>query len=116
MTVTITLETMRFHACHGVSADERAIGGIFVADISCMFDANAVETDSIEDTINYANLYDLVKEEIMKPSCTIEHVAGRTMQSIKACYPQIRTLEVKISKLNPPVNGEMANASVTIKE
>ena len=115
MIVTITLDTMRFHAFHGVLAEERVIGGVFLSDISCTFDTNAVETDRIEETINYSNLFDLVKEEMMKPSSLIEHVAGRILKAIKDRFPHIQALVVKITKLTPPVNGEMDSASVTIQ-
>ena len=115
MKVTITLERMTFHASHGVTDEERRIGGVFVAEISYTFNTNAVETDCLEETINYADLYDLVKDEMMTPSHLIEHLAGRIMKTIKAHYPQIQELIVKISKLNPPINGEIASASVTLK-
>ena len=115
MIVKILLETMRFHAFHGVTAEERAIGGTYLADIYYTVDTNAVETDRLEDTINYSELFDLAKEEMMKSSQLIEHVAGRIAKTIKDRFPEIRELVVKISKLNPPVNGEMARATVTIK-
>jgi dihydroneopterin aldolase len=114
MTVTITLEEMRFHAFHGVMDDERVIGGTFLADISYIIDSKAIESDNIEDTINYAEIFDIVKEEMGKPSQLIEHVAGRIMKSIKNMFPQILETTVKISKLNPPVNGETKKATVTI--
>ena len=114
MTVTITLETMKFHAFHGVTAEERSIGGVYLADISYSVDTKAIETDRIEDTINYSEIFNLVKEEMTKPSLLIEHVAGRILKAIEARFPQIKVLVIKISKLNPPVNGEMSSASVII--
>jgi len=114
MTVTISLETMKFHAFHGMMAEERSIGGVFLVDISFTVNSNAVETDRIEDTVNYSELFDLVQDEMMKPSYLVEHVAGRITKAIKTRFPQIISLFVKVSKLNPPVNGEMTNASVTI--
>ena len=105
---------MRFHAFHGVMDDERVIGGTFLADISYIIDSKAIESDNIEDTINYAEIFDIVKEEMGKPSQLIEHVAGRIMKSIKNMFPQILETTVKISKLNPPVNGETKKATVTI--
>jgi dihydroneopterin aldolase len=106
---------MRFHAFHGVTEEERLIGGTFLADISYTTDTDAVETDRIEDTVNYAEIYDLIKEEMMKPSKLIEHVAGRIMKAVKNKFPQIPEITVRISKLNPPVNGEAGKATVTIK-
>ena len=115
MTVTITLEKMKFYASHGVTAEERTIGGVYLADISYTIDTNAVETDRIEDTINYSELFDLVQDEMKKSSSLIEHIAGRILKVIKARFPHIKSLVVKISKLHPPVNGEMTSASVTIQ-
>ena len=114
MTVTITLETMKFHAFHGVMDEERDIGGSYLADISYTVDTNAVYTDRIEDTINYGQVFDIAKTEIMKQSSLIEHVAGRISIAIKERFPQIQTLDVKITKLHPPVHGEMVSASVRI--
>ncbi len=115
MTVNITLETMRFHAFHGVMEEERIIGGTYLADISYTIETDAVETDRIKDTISYADIYDLIKEEMKKPSQLIEHVAGRILKVLKDKFPQMQEMTVKISKLNPPVNGEVAKATVSIK-
>ena len=116
MTVTITLETMKFHAFHGMMTEEHIIGGSYLTDISYTIETNAVETDRIEDTVNYAVLFELVKEEMKTSSHLIEHVAGRIMKAIKARFPEIQTLVVKVTKLNPPVNGEIASVSVMLKE
>ncbi|MDR2679798.1 MAG: dihydroneopterin aldolase [Tannerella sp.] len=115
MRTTVTIESMKFHAFHGVKEEERIIGGTFLADISYIIDTAAAETDRIEDTISYAEIYDLTKEEMMKPSQLIENVAGRILKAIKNKFPQIRETTVKISKLHPPVNGEAGKATVTIK-
>ncbi|MDR0572685.1 MAG: dihydroneopterin aldolase [Tannerella sp.] len=115
MTVTITLEAMKFYAFHGVTEEERMIGGAYLVDISYAIKTDAVETDRIEQTINYADIYDLTKEEMMKPSLLIEHVAGRLLKVLKNKFPQAQEMTVKISKLNPPVNGEMAKATVSMK-
>jgi len=114
MMITVTLEAMKFHAFHGVMEEERIIGGTFLADISYKIDTNAVESDNIKDTINYASVYDIVKEEMDNPSQLIEHVTGRIMRALKTKFPQMHETTVKISKLNPPVNGEAGKASVTI--
>ena len=105
---------MKFHAFHGVMEEERIIGGTFLADISYDLETDAVETDNIEDTISYAEVFDIVKAEMQKPSNLIEHVAGRIMKVVKSKFPQMDNTTVKISKLNPPVNGEAGKASVSI--
>jgi dihydroneopterin aldolase len=106
---------MKFHAFHGVMEEERIIGGTFLADISYTIDTNAVDTDDIKDTISYADIYDLIRDEMIKPSQLIEHVAGRILKTVKDRYPQMQEITIKISKLTPPVNGEAEKATVTIK-
>ena len=114
MKVTFALETMKFYAFHGVIDAERSIGGEYLVDICYTIDTEAVNTDRIEDTVDYSVIFTLVKEQMMKPSSLIEHVAERISKVIKTRFPQIEALVVKLSKLNPPVNGEMGCASVTI--
>ena len=105
---------MKFHSFHGVMEEERIIGGTFLVDISYDLVTDATETDNIEDTISYAEIFDLVKAEMQIPANLIEHVAGRIMKVVKSKFPQIDNTTVKISKLNPPVAGEAEKASVSI--
>jgi len=115
MRVNITLETMKFHANHGVTAEERLIGGVYFVDLSLTENTYSVDTDRIEDTIDYSAVFDTVKEEMMKSSALIEHVAGRILKALQARFPQIEAMTIKLSKLNPPIAGEMARATVTLK-
>lgn len=105
---------MKFHAFHGVMEEERIIGRTFLADLSYAIDTAAAETDCIEDTVSYADLYDLVNEVMMQPSKLIENVAWRVMKAIQSRFPQIPEITVRISKLNPPVNGIAGKATATI--
>jgi len=115
MKVTVNLESMKFHAFHGVTAEERTIGGTYLVDISYSIETEAIHTDRMDDTVNYATLFELVKKEMKQPSHLIEHVAGRILEAIKERFPQTQELVVKVSKLHPPVYGEMVSASVILK-
>jgi dihydroneopterin aldolase len=114
MKATITLESMKFHAYHGVMEQERIIGGTYLVDISYIIDTKAVETDDIADTVNYAEVFDIVKQEMSKPSKLIEHVAGRILESVKKNFAEMLGITVKVSKLYPPINGEAERATVLI--
>ena len=116
MLTKIVLEKMRFHAFHGVMPEETVVGGEYEVSLSLDVDfSQAMATDDLEGTINYAVVYDLVKKEMHVPSKLIEHVAGRILQSVKQRFPQIEEIEVKVSKLNPPVTGEMDRATVVVR-
>lgn len=116
MTTKIVLGAMRFHAFHGLMPHEKQVGNEFEVSLTLEVDITAaVESDRVVDTVNYADLYALVKAEMAIPSELIEHVGGRILKRIKAEYPRISRLEVRVAKLNPPVGGVMKRAEVVLK-
>ena len=115
MTTKIIIDKMHFHAFHGVMPHEREVGNEFEVGLTLELDVTrAIESDRIEDTISYADLFKLVKEEMDIPSRLIERVAGRILRRIKAEYPQILALEVRVAKMNPPVGGLMKKAEIVL--
>ena len=113
----ISLEGMNFFAHHGFYDEEQIIGNNYEVDLHFEIDSdNAANSDNISDTVNYESVYELIKAEMAVPSRLLEHLAKRISDSIKNKFPQIKSLELKISKLRPPVNGLMDKVSVTIKK
>jgi dihydroneopterin aldolase len=108
---------MKFYAFHGVLPQERRVGNDFTVNLTLTATLeNAIAEDSLEHTVNYADVYSLVKKEMNIPSRLLEHAAGRILQSLKIHFPQITAIELSLSKLNPPVGGELHSASVVLKE
>ena len=108
----IELENVRFHARHGVMKQERITGNEFEVNLKVKTDfASALESDNLDNTISYADIYDVIKTEMMKPSDLIEHVAGRILKRLIENWPQLDSIYLKGSKLNPPLPGEVAKAS-----
>lgn len=111
----ISLDNIRFHANHGVLEQERLTGGGFTVSVRVGCDiAGAVKTDDVCDTLDYSALYEVVKSEMQKPSRLIEHVAGRMAESIFNAFPKAESVDVKITKTNPPMGGNMDGASVEL--
>ena len=87
----IYLKNVRFHAYHGVLPQETQVGNDYVVNLEVKYDfSRAMETDELAGTINYAELYELVKEEMEKPSKLLEHVAGRIGKRLFAEHPADR--------------------------
>lgn len=106
---------MKFHSLHGVLPVEGIIGNDYVVNITLQADTTQAEAnDDLDGTINYAIVYDIVKEEMAKPSKLIEHVAKRIEQAVVAKFRNIQKMEVEVQKKRPPVNGEVEYASVTL--
>ena len=115
MTTKISLQAMKFYAYHGVLEQERRVGNTFVVDLTLTAPLEkAVQSDQLEDTINYAEVYELTKQEMNIPSQLLEHVAGRICRALRHHFPQIEQIEIRVSKLNPPFGGDVHSASVLL--
>ena len=113
----IALEGMRFRANHGCFDEERTIGTDFVVDLKLNVDTSeAQKSDDIAATVNYQEVYNCVAEEMAIPSHLLEHVAGRMTKALMERFGSVRWVSVKVSKLNPPLGGQLEAASVTLFE
>lgn len=111
----ITLRNLRFHATHGVMAQERITGGDFVVTVRVGYDITAaMASDAVDDTLNYAELYELVKREMMQPSNLLEHVAGRIGESIFREMAGVTSVGIELCKVNPPMGADCDGASVEL--
>jgi len=117
LTTQIELKQMVFHAFHGVDPQERKVGNRFVVDLLLTLPLEkAMESDDLNDTVNYALVYEVVKKEMEIPSNLIEHVAGRIVQSLHDRFPQISIVRLKLSKINPPIGADMESASIIVEK
>lgn len=111
----IFIDKMRFHAHHGVLAQETVVGGEFIVSIEAEYPLDeAVETDDVATTLNYADVFALVAEEMAKPSRLLEHAAGRIGKRLLAEMPRIQELTVRLTKENPPMGADCAGAGVQL--
>lgn len=117
MTTKIELRRMTFYAYHGVAPQETRVGNTFIVDLILTAPLeNAVWSDDLSDTINYATVYETVKAEMAIPSRLLEHAAGRILKALKERFPQITEVELVLSKLNPPFGGDIHSVSIILKE
>lgn len=116
MKTSIELNDMRFFACHGVLPQERRVGNDYVVSlrVDCPI-AAAMESDAIDDTLDYAALYRLVADEMSRPSQLLEHVAGRIVTAITAACPAVTGGRLRVAKLSPPIAGEVREAAVVVE-
>lgn len=112
---TISVEKLRIHACHGVMAQEREVGADFLVTIRVHYNImKAMNTDDVADTLNYAVLCQVVKDEMAVPSKLLEHVAGRICRAVFSRFQQATGIELKLTKLNPPMGADCEGASVEV--
>ena len=117
MTGKISLEGLEFHAYHGVYAHERSSGNKFEVDITVEAKmADKVLKDDLSGTINYESLYSVVKVEMEKPSKLLETVGHSIAKKVLDTFQDALSVEIKISKFNPPIGGVCKKAVVTVNQ
>ena len=115
MKTSIFLDEVRFHAFHGVMPQERAVGADFTVWLNVGYDfVKAAESDELIDTISYADLYEVVRAEMDKPSQLLEHVALRIVKAVAERWPRIDTIDLRLAKDNPPMGADCKGAGVEI--
>ncbi len=111
----IKLKGMEFFAFHGVYEEERVKGNKFEVDLSIDYPfEDAVGDDQLGNTIDYAELYELVKVVMDKPANLLEHLAVSIRSKVQKKFPQIERVTVTVTKFNPPINGRCEKAEVTV--
>lgn len=111
----IRIDGMAFYAHHGCFDVEQSIGTRFCVDMMMRVDTSRAEvSDDLNDTVNYADVYQVVKREMDKPSHLLENVAYRIATAVLKAFDAVERIEVKVSKLNPPLGGRMDAVSVEV--
>jgi len=111
----ILLENIEIYAYHGVYEHETRVGNNFVINLKLTIDISAaVDSDNLEDTLNYGEIYNIIKHEMSIPSKLLEHAGGRILRSLKGNFPKIEQIELKLTKKNPPVGGPLESASIIL--
>lgn len=111
----IQLENLVFHAYHGVLPQENIVGNTFTINLKMKVDLlPACLSDDLSETISYADVYHVIKKEMDIQSKLLEHVAYRIVKAMRAKYSQIEEIELKLSKRNPPMDGEIDCASIIL--
>lgn len=107
----IELNKMQFHGYHGVHEEESKAGGNFEVNLIVYFEPVAVPVRYLTETIDYTQLYTLVKQRMEKPTRLLETIATEMANEIFTSFSSVQELEVSIKKLNPPIpffNGSVA--------
>jgi dihydroneopterin aldolase len=113
----INIEGIKLYAYHGCLEEEAKIGGNYIVDVYMTVDfSEAANTDDLRKTVDYCAIYEISKKEMAVRSKLIEEVCQRIFKTIRSAFPQLQTLHVKVTKLLPPMNGDVEKVSVEIKD
>ena len=115
MTSYILLQGLRFHAYIGVGEQERQVGNDYVLDLRLGYPfADAMLSDEVADTLNYAEVFGAVSEIMQKPAKLLETAAGTIAQELFRRFPKTESIDLKLVKLNPPMGADCNGAGVEL--
>jgi dihydroneopterin aldolase len=113
---TIRLKNIKIYAFHGCLVEEGKIGSDYLVNLSVKADlTQAANTDKLADTVDYVHLQKIVKNEMRERSKLLEHVGQRIIDTIFNEIPLVNAVKVKVSKVNPPIGGDVEEVSVLMK-
>ena len=111
----ILIENLEVYAYHGLFIEEQTVGRKFIINISIETNFElAAQNDDINGTINYARVCDIVHEQMKIPSKLLEHVGKRIIDEIYQEFSTVDSIELKISKTNPPIAGKIGAVTVVL--
>ena len=113
----IIVEGINVYAYHGCLEEEGKIGCNYIVNVVMQTDfTEAAKTDDLSKTIDYVTVYNIVKEEMAIRAKLLEEVAQRIVNHLKREFKTLQKLEIKVTKVNPPMNGNVDKVSVVITE
>tara|TARA_R110002050_G_scaffold110427_5_gene222649 strand:- start:3322 stop:3687 length:366 start_codon:yes stop_codon:yes gene_type:complete len=112
----IAVEGIRLYAYHGCLEEEGKIGTDYEVAVFVWGDISAsYESDDLHHTMDYVSINRIVQDHVSTRAKLIETVAQRISDSIFAEMPKVKKLKIKLSKLNPPINGDVKKVSIELK-
>lgn len=113
---TVSVENIRVYAHHGCLREETIIGSDYLVNVSVKTNlATASNTDNLADTVDYVHINKIVEQEMAIPSKLLEHVAKRISDRIFSEINRVGSVKVSVSKLNPPINGDVEKVTIVLK-
>ncbi len=111
----IRLRGLEFYAFHGVLPEENTLGQKFVVDLDLFLSLHvAGNSDKVEDTVSYAEVYSVIKECMFgEPLNLLERLAEYIAQKILTGFA-CSAVRVEIHKPQAPVPGIFRDISVEI--
>ena|ERR1035437_5322157 len=110
--ITVHLHNLQFNSFHGIHEEEKILGNDYVIDAFVEFHEELEVITSIHDTINYVDIYNIIRERMSVPTPLLETVVMDIGNEIHNEFPQIMSINISLKKMFPPIEGIQGVAGV----
>ncbi|MFZ4260690.1 dihydroneopterin aldolase [Sphingobacterium sp. HJSM2_6] len=114
ITQKIALDQVRFYSPIGFYDEEQILGNEFFVSIAVSFPFKNPDTEDLNNTINYEELYRILLEVMSPKRKLLESAAEDILNRVLEEYAFVDLIDVTIRKVNPPFGGDLANSVVSL--
>lgn len=114
--ISIELKDVRLQARHGLYKGESKIGNTYQIDLCVKFEEGSITFNKLGDTINYVELYEIVKRGMKEPAHLLEKLCDDIIQQIKLQYPFIAEATISLYKMHAPIENFEGRVGVTLRK
>ena len=111
--MSVHLHQLLFHAFHGVHEEEEVLGNEYMVDCSVHFYETVNVIRHINETVNYAHIYGLIKKRMNIPTQLLETIAMEIGDDIIREYKELKIIDISIWKMNPPIEGFRGSVGIS---
>ena len=111
--ITIHLHNLKFYSFHGVHEEETLLGNEYEVNADVQFHEESAGINSLSQTINYADVYDMIKKRMHIPTKLLETVVMDIGNSIHEKYNYVRHINISLKKVHPPIEGIQGSVGVS---
>lgn len=102
MTGTLLFNSIKLYGYHGIYKEEALVGTFFIVSIKAVLKVDfANELTNLENSVNYEELYQVLKNSFEQREDLIETVALNIYKALKKQFDQVQKWTVSIEKQNP---------------
>jgi dihydroneopterin aldolase len=112
--IKIHLEQLQFFAYHGLYQEESLIGSNYIVDIILEHEPSNKIIHSIDDTIDYTKVYEMINQRMKIPTGLLETIATEFCYHLMEKFESVQAIQFSIKKLHPPINQLIGNVGVSI--
>lgn len=101
--ITIHLHNLIFFSFHGVHEEEKILGNEYEVNADVQFHEEHAQIHSLCETINYVDVFEIIKDRMKIPTQLLETVVMEIGNSIYEKYNYVRSINVSLKKKHPPI-------------
>ena len=111
--ITIHLNKLLFYAYHGVHEEEKILGNEYEVNADVQFHEEEQTINSLSATINYTDLFEIIKQRMLMPSQLLETIVMDIGNAIHEKYDHVRRISISLKKTHPPMRSFQGSVGVT---